>query len=161
MPRRVEKSDPRAFVIYGVSADVLRDAAGFPRRDARFADRVHERSLAVIDVPHEGDDRTAQFEFFFLLDDWRRWRDDDLFDFVHAATFFAALHLENKAVLLANFRGDFGLYRQVRVRENIEIIHQLFDELEIFHAERRREFFYDDRRFDVNDLFAVGRFVDA
>ena len=55
--RRVEKSDARAFVIDGVSADVLRDPAGFARRDARLADRVHERRLAVIDVAHESDDR--------------------------------------------------------------------------------------------------------
>ena len=54
---RIEKSDARAFVIDRVSADVLGDPAGFARRDARLADRVHERRLAVIDVPHERNDR--------------------------------------------------------------------------------------------------------
>ena len=64
----------RAFVIDAVGADVLRDAAGFARGDARLADRIHERSLAVIDVTHERDDGRAELEFFFLLDDRRRWR---------------------------------------------------------------------------------------
>ena len=43
----------------------------------------------------------ARLEFFFLLDDRRRRRDHDLLDFVNAAAFFAALHFENEAVLLA------------------------------------------------------------
>ena len=50
----------RAFVVDAVSADVLGDAAGFARRDAGLADRIHERGLAVIDVSHESDDRRAQ-----------------------------------------------------------------------------------------------------
>ena len=97
----------------------------------------------------------AEFEFFFLLDDRRRRRDHDLLDFVDAAAFFAALHFENEAVFLANLGRDVGLDRQVRVRENVEVIHQLFDELEIFHAELQRQILHDDRRLDVNDLAAV------
>ena len=49
------------FVIDAVGADVLRDSAGFARGDARLANRVHQRSLAVIDVAHESDDRRARF----------------------------------------------------------------------------------------------------
>ena len=52
-------------------------------------------------------------EFFFLLDDRRRRRDDDLLDLVDAAAFFAAFHLENEAVLLANLRRDVRLDRLV------------------------------------------------
>ena len=158
---RVEKSDAGAFVIDRVGADVLRDAAGFPRRNPRLADRVHERRFAVVDVPHESNDRRARLEFFFLLDDRRRRRDHDLFDLVHAATFFAALHFENEAVFLANFCRDFRLHRQVRVRENIEVVHQLLDELEIFQPELCREILDDDRRLDVDDLAAVLGFVDV
>ena len=51
-------------VLDGVRADVLRDAARFAGRDARLANRIHERGLAVIDVAHEGDDRRAQLELF-------------------------------------------------------------------------------------------------
>ena len=120
----------RAFVIDAVGADVLGDPAGFARRDARLADRIHERRLAVIDVTHERDDRSARLEFFFLLDDRRRRRDHDLLDLVHAAAFFAAFHFENESVLSANLCRDVGLDRLVRVGENVEVIHQLLDELE-------------------------------
>ena len=118
--RSVEESDRRAIVIDAVSADVLRDSAGFARRDARLANRVHERGLAVIDMAHEGDDGAARLEFLFLLND-RRWRrDDDLFDLVNAGAFFAALLFENEAVALRDLRRDVGLDRLVEVGENVE-----------------------------------------
>ncbi len=100
-------------------------------------------------------DRRAQLEFFFLLDDRRRRRDHHLLDLVHAATFFAALHFENEAVLVAHFRRHLGLYCQVRIRENVEVVHQLLDELEILQTELRREILDDDRRLDVNDLAPI------
>ena len=53
------------------------------------------------------------------------------------------------------FRRDIGLDRLVRVRENVEVVHQLLDELEIFQAELRRQILDDDRRLDVNDLAAI------
>ncbi len=97
----------------------------------------------------------AQLELFFLLDDrWRR-RDHHLLDLVHTATFFAALHFESKAMLVAHFRRHLGLYCQVRIRENIEIVHQLFDELEILQAELGCEILDDDRRLDVNDFATI------
>ena len=43
-----------------VRADVLSDAACFAFGDARLAYRVEQRSLAVIDVPHHRDDRSAR-----------------------------------------------------------------------------------------------------
>ncbi len=118
----IEKGDARVFVIDGVSADVLGDSAGFARGDARLANRIHQRRLAVIDVTHERDNRAARLEFLFLLDHRRRRRDDDLLDFVDAAAFLAAFHFENEAVLLANFCRDVRLDRLVRVaRENVEV----------------------------------------
>ena len=118
---RVEKGDARVLVIDRVGADVLRDAAGFARRDARLANRIHERRLAVIDVAHESDDRRARLEFFFLFDDRRRRRDDDLLDLVDTATFLAAFHFENEAVLRANLRRDVRLDRLIRVGENVAV----------------------------------------
>src|SRR5207237_3800887 len=100
------------------SADVLTDPARFTSRDARLADCIHQRRVAVIDVAHERDDRTAQLEFFLLLDHWRRWGDDHLLDLVHAATFFAAFHLENEAVFLADLGRDLRLDGHVWIREN-------------------------------------------
>ncbi len=152
---RVEESDFGPFVIDRVSADVLGDAARFAGRDTRLANRVHERGFAVIDVAHEGDDGRAQLELFFLLDDGRRRRDHDFDLFMDAAAFFATLHLEDEAVFVANLGRDFRLHGQVRVGENVEVVHQLFDELEIFQAELGREILDDDRRLDVNDLAAV------
>ena len=60
---RVEEHDALAGVFAGahqIGADVLRDAAGFALGDARLADRVEQRRLAVIDVAHDRDDRPAR-----------------------------------------------------------------------------------------------------
>ena len=74
----------------------------------------------MIDVAHESNDGSARLEFFFLGRlGRRRWR-DDFDDLVHAAAFFAPLHLEDEAVRLANFRCDIGLDRLINVRENIK-----------------------------------------
>ena len=43
-----------------VGADVLRDAAGFAAGDIRGANGIEQGSLAVIDVAHDGDDRSAR-----------------------------------------------------------------------------------------------------
>src|SRR6185436_10701534 len=56
---RVEEHDLPAPLLDVIGADVLRDAAGLVRRDVRLADRIEQRRLAVIDVAHDGDDRTA------------------------------------------------------------------------------------------------------
>ena len=57
-----------------VRADALRDAARFAARDARAADAIEQRRLAVIDVTeHRNDRRTRDVSnsglVFFLLDD--------------------------------------------------------------------------------------------
>ena len=148
---RIKKSNAGSFVIDRVRADVLSNAAGFARDHAGLADRIHQRRLSVVNVAHERDDRTANLEFFFLLDDRRGRRDHHLFDFMNAASFFALFHLKNEAVLLANLGRDVRLNRLVDVRENIES-HQLGDELVRFQAELRGQLLDDDRRLDVNDF---------
>jgi hypothetical protein len=40
-----------------ISADMLRDAAGFDFRDSCFPDDVKQRCLSVIDMPHYRDHR--------------------------------------------------------------------------------------------------------
>ena len=66
MSRRVEKNYApffiriiRALHLDAVRADVLSDAAGFSARDVRGANGIEERSLAVVDVAHDGDDGRA------------------------------------------------------------------------------------------------------
>ena len=67
----------RAFLgeAHLVGADVLRDSAGFARRHVRFADRVEQRGLAVVDVAHDRDHRCARH-----LDHLRLVRFEHLFD---------------------------------------------------------------------------------
>ncbi len=58
---RVEEHDAAAARgRHQVRADVLRNAAGFTLGDARLANRVEQRRLAVIDVAHDRDDRPAR-----------------------------------------------------------------------------------------------------
>ena len=61
--RGVEEGDHAARRLDVVGADVLRDAAGFARRDLGAADVVEQRGLAVVDVAHDGDDRRARQRF--------------------------------------------------------------------------------------------------
>ena len=60
--RRVEEHDVPVVDGHVIRADVLRDAAGFALGDARFADRVEQTGLAVIDVAHHRDDRRARHD---------------------------------------------------------------------------------------------------
>ncbi len=50
-----------------VGADVLRDAAGLARDDRGLADRVEQRGLAVIDVPHDRDHRGTRIEILLQI----------------------------------------------------------------------------------------------
>ena len=59
-PGRVEEHDVAVVDLHRVGADVLRDAARLALGDARRADRVEQRRLAVVDVAHDGDDRRAR-----------------------------------------------------------------------------------------------------
>ncbi len=60
---RVEEDHAAAVAdVDVVRADVLRDAAGLALGDARLADRVEQRGLAVVDVAHDGDDGRARLD---------------------------------------------------------------------------------------------------
>ena len=49
-----------------VGTDVLCDSAGLTGGNARLANRVNERCLAVIDMAHESDDGGAPFKYIAL-----------------------------------------------------------------------------------------------
>ena len=138
-------------MIYGVSADVLGNSACFTSRHTRLADRIHQRRLTVIDVAHEGDDRTARFEFLFFFNNRRRRRDNYLFYLVNAGSFFTAFFFENEPVILRDFRRDVGFDCLIDVRENVKR-HQLGNELVGFQTELDRELLHNNWRFDVNDV---------
>ena len=57
---RVEEHDVAIVDRDVIGADVLRDAAGLALGDARLADGVEQRRLAVVDVAHDRDDRRAR-----------------------------------------------------------------------------------------------------
>ena len=57
--RRIDEHDLAAVLLDVISADVLRDAAGFAAGHIGFANGVEQRSLAVIDVAHDGDHGSA------------------------------------------------------------------------------------------------------
>ncbi len=56
----IQKADDAAIGFDVVRADVLGDAAGFARGDLGATDVVQQRSLAVIDVAHDGDHRRTR-----------------------------------------------------------------------------------------------------
>ena len=124
--RRVEERDD-ALVgrLDVVRADVLRDAAGFARRDFRAADVVEQRRLAVIDVAHDRDDRRTRREIA-LID----------FDAVCAAASFRPSVSVGLHDLVAEFFDDE--HRGVVVDDLIDCCHhahleQCFDDFGALH----------------------------
>ena len=67
MARSVQECDGLAVHRHLIRADMLRDAAGLARGNARFADGVQDGGLAVVDVAHDHDDRRALFQILVLI----------------------------------------------------------------------------------------------
>lgn len=78
MTRRIEENDLLAFAVDLISTDVLRDAAGLVRLHVRVADAVKQRRLAVVDMPHDRDDRRAELQGFWIILDLRDFRRIDI-----------------------------------------------------------------------------------
>ena len=123
---RIKESDLREFVFTfrmrernRVSADVLRDTAGFARGDVRFADDVQQRSFAVVDVTHDGHDRGAGSSSLGLVLDVQF----DLFDrrVDETAAAFAFFDFELKSVFRANPLGDRFVNGLVDRGENAQL----------------------------------------
>ena len=66
-PGRVDERDGLAVVLHLVGADVLRDAAGLAGCDRGVADGVEQAGLAVVDVTHDGDDRSPRLEILGIV----------------------------------------------------------------------------------------------
>ncbi len=96
-----------------VGADVLRDAAGLASRNIGFADRVEQRSLAVIDVAHDGDHRrTRNFQLARVL------RFENFFDGLVGNLFFVADHGCRRAELGGDVLDHLGVERLVHRNEH-------------------------------------------
>ena len=128
MTRCIDKRDLCSIVLNTVSANVLRDSASFTGCDPRLTNRIHKRGFAMIDMSHERNDGSARLEFFFLFNNGRRGRHNNLFDLVNAAAFLTTFFFQNESVVLGNFRRDIRLDGLVDIREDVEC-HQLRDEL--------------------------------
>ena len=68
--RGIEERDLALFAVqmhgHLVSADALRDTAGFLQRHVRLADCVEQAGLTMIDVAHDGHDRRTRHEVFII-----------------------------------------------------------------------------------------------
>ena len=78
MAGRVQEDDPAVIHLDFVGSDVLGDASRFARRHVGLANRVQQRGLAVVHMPHDGDHRgpgnqvfRALFPFFNQIFDFQ------------------------------------------------------------------------------------------
>ena len=139
-----------------VGADVLGDAARLACGDARFADGVHERGFAVIDVAHESDDGRAVVQLVGLgFDGLLRFEIDDR-GLVDAAADLARFLFKNEAVLRADLAGDLGFDGLIDRGENVHL-HQVADDFEGRDAHRGGEILDGEGRLEVDDFFVARR----
>ena len=134
---RVQEGDLAAVVLGLVGADVLGDSTGFGLDDGRFANRIEERRLAVVDVAHDRHHRRPRDEVFLgVLVDLR-----DLVLLGDVLDRHVALDLD----------GDQrdGLVREgLRDRHHRAEAHQDLDDLGGGNTERLREVLDRDARVD-------------
>ena len=96
--RRVDKHDGLSVLIDVISADMLRNAAGFLAGDIRDTDRIEQRSFTVIDVAHDGNHGRAAEQIGSLF---------GLFDFLHGL-FFVGHSGSGSAEFAREFSGQFA-----------------------------------------------------
>ena len=65
--RGIEERDRLAADLNAVRTDVLGDAAGLTLDDLGLADSIEQRSLAVVNVTHDNNDRITRLELLFLV----------------------------------------------------------------------------------------------
>ena len=132
--RRVEERDHALLRLHVVRADVLRDPARLAARDARAADRVEQRRLAVVDVAHHRDDRRPRLG----LDVGRFGFGEERIRIV----------LLRGLRLVAHFRGQDDrrlLVEHLVDRDHLAELHQRLDDLGRLHRQLPRELGHGDR----------------
>ena len=155
--RGVDEGDGVALPVDRVGADPLGDATGLPRGHFGATDGVEQRGLPVVDMAHEGDDRTAGFLGLGLLLDRLGRLDHELLLLVNPAAGNAFFPLEHKSVEVAELAGDLGLHALVDVGEDLHA-HQIPDDLEGRHTHLGGKFLDLDRGLDVDDLARLSAF---
>ena len=138
MARRVEERDLPSVVLDLVGADVLRDAACLGLDDGRLTDRIEQRRLTVVDVPHDRYHRRARDELVLgVLEDLRL----GLFLIGEVLDRHLALQLGRDEL-------DFLVRQRLRRRPHLAEVHQDLDDLPHLHAERLGEVADSDARLD-------------
>ncbi len=121
--RRIEEDDAAAVAhVDVVRADVLRDAAGLALGNLRFANRVEQRRLAVIDVAHHGDHGRAPLHVF----------GQGLVAFGRDQLLLEAPHLDLGAELARDVLGHLDVHRAVDGHHHA--LHQQLGE-HVLHAD--------------------------
>ena len=143
----IEERDLLARNLHLIGADLLGDAAGFAGRDVLFADPVHERRLAVVDVTEEGDDRRSRFERLGGILRNEIVGIDRLENGLCRGLVAGVLDSDLEAVLLRDLGGDVRFDALVDGSENLQT-HQIGDQTVGLDVELRREILDDDRAAD-------------
>ena len=109
----------------------------------------------MIDVAHEGDDGSAQFELLLLhfLHDLGDGFADDFLDLMDASTFFALLPFEAEAMLFTDFLGDFDLDGFLRIRNENFQRDEIRDDFKGPKTHLFREFADNERWLEMDDFF--------
>ena len=158
--RGVNERDRVTIVLNAVSTNVLRDATRLTSGDPRLAQRIQKRCLAMVNVTHESDDRSAQLEFLLLhlLRHLSLRFHDHLLNLVHTSALLALLTLQLETVLLANLLRHIDLDVFVRARHEHLKPNQIRNHLEGLQAHPLSQFLDNDRRLQMNDL--LSRLID-
>ena len=148
MSRSIQKRNFLSVHFNHISADMLRNSAGFPVNHICVADSIQQRSFSVIDVAHNTDDRRTFYHQAFVL----FLLFQKFFNYVHNLFFFTE-HIKLHSDLFRRIIVDlliycynFALHKKFfnnHGRNNLHLIGQLFN----------RENFRDYDLFDLLLLF--------
>ena len=141
MARGIQKNDLAFIRIDIVSADMLRDSAGFILRNFGFTNDVKKRCFAVIHVTHDGDHRGPGDELVGII----RF---DLQDGLFFKRGFFKLIVEFRS----HQRGGVKIDHLIHRHHNAEV-HQLFDHFTGFYTHTFRQVRQGDGVVDFDSAF--------
>ena len=144
MTRSIDESNGFSVQVHHGSTDILGDSAGFAACHVGFADRILKRSLSVVDVSHEGHDRTARYKILFFIDKI------GIFRIILMMLCFRSIfrtYGQFDSAFFREFDSDFRRDSLIDACENVHL-HQSADDFIRFFAESFRKAFHHDGRSD-------------
>ena len=136
--RRVDERDLLAVDLHHRRADMLGDAAGLAGHDARVADGVQKRRLAVVDVAHDGDHGRAGLEVLVLV-------------VVHHRILLLRRHDAHLAAHVVGDELDQLVAHGLRQGEHLAQHEQALDDVVGLHAQDLGEFRHRGSLGDLHD----------